>query len=380
MTRWLAALLLVLGSVPTFANGVSAKIDDYVSTLDERKALEAIPGVADLSDRYANVLRREHALAGELDHMCAGSDDLADIVVRERAKRLTAAHAEQPVTAFERPVGALTGAEGAITYARPLHSAPVNGAVGPWTRVTLVGRAGEWLALEGGRFVHGSLVELDSDGGTDPGVPAAYKRIHDQKPTYFITAREQGFPTSGVLYGRSYNGTERKKIQTPAGDVIAETSGRFFACLVMEGSGVLVDGRAVSFASGSRFDLLPANCMGRTSTGAWVVSYHTLAVNPREMAYGTVYFIPRTLGMVLPDGTVHGGFWFAHDTGSAFQGTPKHRMDMYVNLDANIAWSEAHITPSFTPLPVYRVDPATQRQVLEKYKDVLGPPSRFAAR
>ena len=384
MTRTLlAALVFASLAAPALAEGLSARIDAYIGALDERRALEAIPGVTGLSDHYANALRRERALGAELDALSAAHDDLADIVVRERARRLLAAQAaNQSLVPWDRPTNGLTGAEGAIVRDRPGHGSHQTQSLDPWTRVTVTGQAGEWLRLDSGGYVHGCLIELDGESNPGPGVPAVYTRIKDQKPTYYMTAREAGYPTSGPLYGHSYDGTEKKKIQTPDGTVVAETSGRFFACLVMEGSGIIRDGRGVSWASNNRFDVLPTGCKGITSTGAWVVPFHTLAVNPREMSYGTVYFIPRTLGLVLPDGTVHDGFWFAHDTGSAFQGTPKHRTDMYVDFESSIAWSEAHITPSFTPMPFYRVDAATQRQVLAKYKDQLGPPSppSFAAR
>jgi 3D (Asp-Asp-Asp) domain-containing protein len=205
-----------------------------------------------------------------------------------------------------------------------------------------------------------------------PGVPAGYKRITDQRPTYYFTTREAGFPASGVLFGVNYDGTERRQIRTPSGALIKETSGRYFASLVMEGSGILADGRGVSYVSNKRFQVLPALCNGLTATGNWVVRFHTLAVNKREMPYGGVYFLPKTQGLVMPDGQVHDGFWFAHDTGSAFQGTPKHRIDMYVDEEAWVKWAEQNLIPSFTAMPVYRVDEATKRAVYAKYQAQLG--------
>lgn len=198
-----------------------------------------------------------------------------------------------------------------------------------------------------------------------------FTRIADQKPTYYVTQREEGFPVSGPLYGHTYNGTERKQILTPSGTLISETSGRYFAALCMQGSGVIMDGRTVSFVSKQRFSIAPAGCLGITSTGYWVVPFHTLAVNRNQIPYKGVYFVPGTRGLQLPNGQVHDGYWFAHDTGSAFSNTT-NRLDMYVDCDSYWKWMEAHFVPSFTPTAFYRVDDATRARVYDKYRSMLG--------
>lgn len=279
-------------------------------------------GVSALIDAYVDAVeagdpRAEEAAARPLTDLIDRHDDIAGIVRREVARRLAARAAEA----------------GAGTPEAPLPPAA-------------------------------------------PGTPPGYARIRDQKPTYYFTTRELGFPASGPLHGVNYDGTERRRILTPGGSLIKETSGRYFASLAMEGSGVLEDGRVVSWMANQRFIVLPPGCNGLTATGSWVVAFHTLAVNKREMPYGGVYWIPETCGLALPDGSVHDGFWFAHDTGSAFQGTPKHRIDMYVDRPENVAWAEGHIVPSLASTAVYRVDAGTRAAVYEKYKGQLGPPGR----
>jgi hypothetical protein len=46
----------------------------------------------------------------------------------------------------------------------------------------------------------------------------------------------------------------------------------------MEGSGVLKDGRVATVVSNRRFNVAPKGCLGLTSTGHWLVPFHTLAV------------------------------------------------------------------------------------------------------
>ncbi|MDD2716676.1 MAG: SH3 domain-containing protein [Candidatus Wallbacteria bacterium] len=260
------------------------------------------------------------------------------------------------------------------------------------TGVTVIGESGKWfnLIIPDGRkgYIHVNLVTLDytptvpvnDDNPVAPDeidIPpdlSAFTRIDDQKPTYYFTEREEGFPTSGSLYGNNYNGSERKDILTPEGKKIATTSGRFFAALCMEGSGIIKDGRTCSFVSNKRFQVAPQGCLGITCTGYWVVPFHTLAVNRNEMPYKGVYFIPESRGLKLPNGQTHDGYWFAHDTGGAddFNGTPKHRCDMYADKTEYWKWMEANFKPSFSPFKAYRVDDETKNKVYDKYKNQLG--------
>lgn len=381
MIRSVAAILVLALALPltVHAAGLSAAIDAYVEVLDARRALGSCPGVRSDNPRYVELCRREAAALAPLREVAAGSDDVARIVRAELARRVSALDVAAAVATEPQPMEALAGEDGAILRVAPRHDAAPVGAAPAFAILRVTGRAGDWYQLvapSGVRaYAHGSLVDVDLD--TEPGaeIPAGYKRISDQKPTYYNTAREQGFPTSGPLHGQTYNGTERKKILTVSGEVIAETSGRFFASLAMEGSGILADGRGVSFVSNQRFQVLPAGCKGITATGRWVVPFHTMAVNKREMPYLGVYFLPSSQGLALPNGETHDGFWFAHDTGSAFTGTPKHRIDLYSDQAAWVTWMELNHAPSHSTVKAYRVDAATAKLVYDKYKDQLGLPA-----
>ncbi|MDD5092298.1 MAG: SH3 domain-containing protein [Candidatus Wallbacteria bacterium] len=208
-------------------------------------------------------------------------------------------------------------------------------------------------------------------GGDIPPDLSKFTRINNQEPTYYCSTREQGFPTSGVLYGVSYDGTEKKDILTPQGDLIKVTSGRWFACLCMQGSGIMNDNRTATWGGIKRFIVAPAGCKGITATGYWVVSFHSMAVNKNQIPYKGVYFVPKCRGLLLPNGETHDGYWFAHDTGSAFTNA-NNRVDLYSDMDIWVTWMENNMAPSHGSIEMWRVDDATMEKVYSKYKQFLG--------
>ena len=65
---------------------------------------------------------------------------------------------------------------------------------------------------------------------------------------------------------------------------------------------------------------------GNDSLGCRPVPMRTLATDPRVIPRRTRVFIRETVGIRLPDGTVHDGYWYASDTGGAIRG---QRVDLY---------------------------------------------------
>lgn len=65
---------------------------------------------------------------------------------------------------------------------------------------------------------------------------------------------------------------------------------------------------------------------GNDSLGCRPIPMRTMAVDPRYIPRRTRLFIPETVGMRMPDGTVHDGYWFASDTGGAIKG---QKIDLY---------------------------------------------------
>ena len=62
------------------------------------------------------------------------------------------------------------------------------------------------------------------------------------------------------------------------------------------------------------------------SLGCKVVPMRTIAVDPHLIPKRTVIFIKETVGLTMPDGATHDGYWYASDVGGAIKGK---RIDLY---------------------------------------------------
>ena len=62
------------------------------------------------------------------------------------------------------------------------------------------------------------------------------------------------------------------------------------------------------------------------SLGCRVVAMRTAAVDGLNVKRRTVLFIKETVGLPMPDGSKHDGFWYASDTGGAIK---DGRIDLY---------------------------------------------------
>jgi 3D (Asp-Asp-Asp) domain-containing protein len=62
------------------------------------------------------------------------------------------------------------------------------------------------------------------------------------------------------------------------------------------------------------------------SLGCKVVAMRTAAIDPRLIPRRTVLFIQETVGLRMPNGRVHDGYWYASDTGGAIKG---NRIDLF---------------------------------------------------
>lgn len=68
----------------------------------------------------------------------------------------------------------------------------------------------------------------------------------------------------------------------------------------------------------------------RDATGCRVVPMRTAAVDRRLVGRRAVVFIRETVGIVMPDGRPHDGYWYASDTGGAIRG---NRIDLYTGMN-----------------------------------------------
>ena len=67
------------------------------------------------------------------------------------------------------------------------------------------------------------------------------------------------------------------------------------------------------------------------SLGCKVVPMRTLAVDKSIIPRRTVVFIKETVGLKMPDGQPHDGYWYASDVGGAIKGK---RIDLYTGHGA----------------------------------------------
>ena len=67
------------------------------------------------------------------------------------------------------------------------------------------------------------------------------------------------------------------------------------------------------------------------SLGCKVVAMRTVAIDKNLIPKRSVLFIKETVGLKMPDGTAHDGYWYASDVGGAIKG---QRIDLYTGAGA----------------------------------------------
>ena len=147
-------------------------------------------------------------------------------------------------------------------------------------------------------------------------------------------------------------------IYTRDGFFIGSYPERFVRALLMEGSGLLADGRVINYHGRCRYGV--GTCYepldereypyGRGAGRRPLVPFKSVAVDPRLVPIGEPLYIPEFDGLVMPDGHVHDGCVRADDTGGNIK---KRKMDFFVVsygnfrylLDAlfGVIWITPHI-------------------------------------
>ncbi len=67
------------------------------------------------------------------------------------------------------------------------------------------------------------------------------------------------------------------------------------------------------------------------SIGCRVVAMRTAAIDTRVIPKRSVLFIKETVGLPMPDGSAHDGYWYAADTGGSIKGA---RIDLFTGMSA----------------------------------------------
>jgi 3D (Asp-Asp-Asp) domain-containing protein len=69
----------------------------------------------------------------------------------------------------------------------------------------------------------------------------------------------------------------------------------------------------------------------RDSLGCAVVPMRTVAVDRAIVSRRSVIFIKETVGLPMPDGSIHDGYWYVSDTGGGIRGS---RIDLFTGHTA----------------------------------------------
>jgi 3D (Asp-Asp-Asp) domain-containing protein len=123
-------------------------------------------------------------------------------------------------------------------------------------------------------------------------------------------------------------------LYTPQGWFLGVYPARFVKALLMEGTGLLADGRVVNYSGKCRFGtgicyemLGDEHRFGRGAGRRPLVPFRSIAVDRRLIAIGEPLYVPEFDGLILPDGSRHDGCVRADDTGGNIK---KREMDFFV--------------------------------------------------
>jgi 3D (Asp-Asp-Asp) domain-containing protein len=123
-------------------------------------------------------------------------------------------------------------------------------------------------------------------------------------------------------------------IYNRAGEFLGVFPARFLRSLLMEGTGLLSDGRVINYQGRCRFGV--GTCydtvdddhpFGRGAGRRALEPFRSIAVDPRFIPIGEPLYVPEFDGLVLPDGSIHDGCVRADDTGGNIK---KREMDFFV--------------------------------------------------
>lgn len=164
------------------------------------------------------------------------------------------------------------------------------------------------------------------------------------KPTTYFIARERNIKCNGRYRGRMYDGSESTIIRDMSGAHLAEVCTRFYKVLLMEGTAVLMDRGLGEFTlnyakkvNGShRFREMDKCIYGEgVKRNLCLIPFHTLATDRKAYNVGDIVYMPAAVDLILPDGSLHDGFFIVRDTGGAFEGQGKVRIDMFVGFQTD---------------------------------------------
>lgn len=203
-------------------------------------------------------------------------------------------------------------------------------------------------------------------------------KIENLLPTTYYLAQEETTSCKGKYGDTTYDGTEISEVKSRDGKVIAKVCTRFYKVLCMEGSGLLKDrGQGtitVNWAGKFKFEA-QTKCKyghGVRATDC-LLSHHTIAADNKVHKIGDIIYIPDANGLILPDGTIHQGYFIVLDTGGSFVGIGGKRVDLFVGLETD--YDNIFKTAGFShkkPIKAYKVIGNAKKEALKYLKEKFG--------
>lgn len=143
-----------------------------------------------------------------------------------------------------------------------------------------------------------------------------------------------------------FDGEKTASILDRQGNIIAGADYYFVnglekGTLRHEKTGILKNGKVFSYDT--TINNIPRyfeikNSVGVGKTGRPLKVFRSVAVNPNLISLGTYLEIPKTRGMLLPDGTKHNGFWIADDIGENLE---DYEIDLFLGTQGNRVFLKA---------------------------------------
>ena len=142
-----------------------------------------------------------------------------------------------------------------------------------------------------------------------------------------------------VALEKDNQGDKTEKVYDTNNKVIAKISVKFMRHLKLEGTGLLENGKLLNFAQWHYNDdgtkevryrvCGKAAPCGYGYEGRALKAFRSVAVDPTVVPLDSLIFIPQARGAVLPDGTIHDGYFHAVDIGDAIQ---NKRIDVFTSF------------------------------------------------
>jgi 3D (Asp-Asp-Asp) domain-containing protein len=153
-----------------------------------------------------------------------------------------------------------------------------------------------------------------------------------------------GLAAALALSASSMPATKPAALPLPAADPIGELIQRARRAADEAVTAVETELKATLYHTGVR------GIGQRDSLGCRLQPMRTVAVDPKVFPRHSLLFIKETVGLKLPDGSTHDGYWYASDVGGAIKGA---RIDLFTG--AGVASMKALQALNLTTITAVKV-------------------------